>query len=73
MSPRDVAEALLRRWYVLLLGLLLTAAGAYPVLRPTPEFLSSAVVVLKPPVTGNQVRRLRISRRGVLISVEAFG
>lgn len=58
MSPRDVAEALLRRWYVLLLALLLTAAGAYPVLRPTPEYLSSAVVVLKPPVTGNQPNQL---------------
>ncbi|MFF1299815.1 MULTISPECIES: hypothetical protein [unclassified Streptomyces] len=58
MSPRDVAEALLRRWYVLLLGLLLTASGAYPVLRPTPEYLSSAVVVLKPPATGNQPNQL---------------
>ncbi|MEU6352777.1 hypothetical protein ABZ896_26195 [Streptomyces sp. NPDC047072] len=58
MSPRDVAEALLRRWYVLLLALLLTAAGAYQVLRPAPEYLSSAVVVLKPPVTGNQPNQL---------------
>ncbi|MEU1055510.1 hypothetical protein [Streptomyces sp. NPDC005876] len=58
MSPRDVAEALLRRWYVLLLGLLLTAAGAYPVLHPAPRYLSSAVVVLKPPVTGNQPNQL---------------
>ena len=58
MSPRDVAEALLRRWYVLLLALLLTAVGAYPVLRPAPEYLSSAVVVLKPPVTGNQPNQL---------------
>ncbi|MFF7450171.1 MULTISPECIES: hypothetical protein [unclassified Streptomyces] len=58
MSPRDVAEALLRRWYVLLLALVLTAAGAYPVLRPAPEYLSSAVVVLKPPVTGNQPNQL---------------
>ncbi|MES5817770.1 hypothetical protein [Streptomyces sp. RG80] len=58
MSPRDVAEALLRRWYVLVLALLLTAAGAYPVLRPTPQYLSSAVVVLKPPATGNQPNQL---------------
>lgn len=58
MSPRDVAEALLRRWYVLLLALLLTAAGAYRVLHPTPQYLSSAVVVLKPPVTGNQPNQL---------------
>ncbi|MDX2545665.1 hypothetical protein ACOT81_02985 [Streptomyces sp. WI04-05B] len=58
MSPRDVAEALLRRWYVLVLALLLTAAGAYPVIRPAPEYLSSAVVVLKPPVTGNQPNQL---------------
>ncbi|MEU6230858.1 hypothetical protein [Streptomyces sp. NPDC047042] len=58
MSPRDVAEALLRRWYVLVLALLLTAAAAYPVLRPAPQYLSSAVVVLKPPVTGNQPNQL---------------
>ena len=58
MSPRDVAEALLRRWYVLVLALLLTAAGAYEVLHPTPQYLSSAVVVLKPPVTGNQPNQL---------------
>jgi hypothetical protein len=58
VSPRDVAEALLRRWYVLLLALLLTAAGAYRVLHPAPQYLSSAVVVLKPPVTGNQPNQL---------------
>ncbi|MFJ3306739.1 hypothetical protein ACIPSA_27165 [Streptomyces sp. NPDC086549] len=58
MSPRDVAEALLRRWYVLLLALALTAAGAYKVLHPAPQYLSSAVVVLKPPVTGNQPNQL---------------
>ncbi|MEU9453453.1 hypothetical protein [Streptomyces sp. NPDC048277] len=58
MSPRDVAEALLRRWYVLLLALALTAAGAYKVLHPAPQYLSSAVIVLKPPVTGNQPNQL---------------
>lgn len=58
MSPRDVAEALLRRWYVLVLALLATAAAAYPVVRPAPQYLSSAVVVLKPPVTGNQPNQL---------------
>ncbi|MFG2936782.1 hypothetical protein [Streptomyces sp. NPDC048282] len=58
MSPRDVAEALLRRWYVLLLALALTAAGAYKALHPAPRYLSSAVVVLKPPVTGNQPNQL---------------
>lgn len=58
MSPRDVAEALLRRWYVLLLALALTAAGAYKVLHAAPQYLSSAVVVLKPPVTGNQPNQL---------------
>jgi hypothetical protein len=58
VSPRDVAEALLRRWYVCVLALLLTAVGAYPVIRPAPQYLSSAVVVLKPPVTGNQPNQL---------------
>jgi hypothetical protein len=54
VSPDEVVLALLRRWYVLLFAALLTAAGAYHVLRPGPQFISSAVVVVKPPVTGNQ-------------------
>jgi hypothetical protein len=58
VSPREVAEALLRRWYVLLLALALTAAGAYKVLHTAPQYQSSAVVVLKPPVTGNQPNQL---------------
>ncbi|MEU4653985.1 hypothetical protein AB0G32_08595 [Streptomyces sp. NPDC023723] len=58
MSPRDVAEALLRRWYVALLGLVLTAAGGWQVLHTAPRYLSSAVIVLKPPATGNQPNQL---------------
>ncbi|WP_225847064.1 hypothetical protein [Streptomyces sp. HPF1205] len=58
MSPGEVLLALLRRWYVLLLAAALTAVGAHHVLRPAPRFLSSAVVVLKPPVTGNQPNQL---------------
>ncbi|MFD4560229.1 hypothetical protein ACFWP5_38940 [Streptomyces sp. NPDC058469] len=54
MSPGNVADALLRRWYVLVVALLLTAAGAYQVVRPVPQYVGSAVVVLKPPVTQNQ-------------------
>jgi hypothetical protein len=54
VSPGEVVLALLRRWYVLVLALLLTLAGAYEVLRPPREFVSSAVIVVKPPVTGNQ-------------------
>lgn len=58
MSPGNVADALLRRWYVLVAALLLTAAGAYQVLRPAPQYVGSAVVVLKPPVTRNQPNQL---------------
>lgn len=58
MSPGNVADALLRRWYVLVVALLLTAAGAYHVVRPTPQYVGSAVVVLKPPVTQNQPNQL---------------
>lgn len=54
MSPGNVADALLRRWYVVVVALLLAAAGAYQVVRPTPQYVGSAVVVLKPPVTQNQ-------------------
>ncbi|MFF7238851.1 hypothetical protein [Streptomyces collinus] len=54
MSPGNVADALLRRWYVVVVALLLTAAGAYQVVRPAPRYVGSAVVVLKPPVTRNQ-------------------
>lgn len=58
MSPGNVADALLRRWYVVLAALLLTAAGVYHVARPAPQFVGSAVVVLKPPVTRNQPNQL---------------
>jgi hypothetical protein len=58
VSPEAFVGALLRRWYVLLLALLLTAAGAYHVLKPTQLYRASAVVVLKPPVTGNQPNQL---------------
>ncbi|SEO07169.1 hypothetical protein SAMN05216267_1016146 [Actinacidiphila rubida] len=54
MSPEDVVRALVRRWYVLLVALAVTAAGAYHELKPPLVYRSSAVVVLKPPVTGNQ-------------------
>ncbi|MEU8032108.1 hypothetical protein AB0C13_26270 [Streptomyces sp. NPDC049099] len=58
MSPGNVADALLRRWYVVVVALLLTAAGAYHVVRPAPQYVGSAVVVLKPPVTRNQPNQL---------------
>lgn len=32
--------------------------GAYHVLRPQTQFVSSAVIVVKPPVTGNQPNQL---------------
>jgi hypothetical protein len=49
-----MVRALARRWYVLLLAFAVTCAGAYHELRPPPLYRSSAVVVLKPPVTDNQ-------------------
>jgi hypothetical protein len=58
VSPGEVVLALLRRWYVLGFALLLTVAGAYQVSRPPREFVSSAVIVVKPPVTGNQPNQL---------------
>ncbi|MFI8304451.1 hypothetical protein ACIF80_13510 [Streptomyces sp. NPDC085927] len=58
MSPGNVVDALLRRWYVLVVALLLTAAGAHQVVRPAPRYAGSAVVVLKPPVTQNQPNQL---------------
>ncbi|MFC9297131.1 hypothetical protein ACFTWH_17410 [Streptomyces sp. NPDC057011] len=58
MSPGELVRALRRRWYVLVLAMALAAAGAYQVLRPSPTYLSSAIVVLKPPVTGNQPNQL---------------
>ncbi|MCX5063195.1 hypothetical protein OG895_38555 [Streptomyces sp. NBC_00201] len=58
MSPGNVADALLRRWYVVVVAFLLTVAGAYYVVRPTPQYVGSAVVVLKPPVTQNQPNQL---------------
>ncbi|MFE2552134.1 hypothetical protein ACFXGI_26780 [Streptomyces sp. NPDC059355] len=51
-------RTLRRRWYVLILVAALAAAGALQVLRPTQTYVSSAIVVLKPPVTGSQPNQL---------------
>ncbi|MFB6614463.1 hypothetical protein ACFCV9_09620 [Streptomyces sp. NPDC056367] len=53
-----MVRALLRRWYVLAVAMALAAVGALQVLRPSPTYLSSAIVVLKPPVTGTQPNQL---------------
>jgi hypothetical protein len=58
VSPGNVADALIRRWYIVVVALLLTAAGGYHVYRPASQYAGSAVVVLKPPVTGNQPNQL---------------
>ncbi|MBT2477407.1 hypothetical protein [Streptomyces sp. ISL-94] len=58
MSPGELVRALRRRWYVLVVVMLLAAAGALHVLRPDRTYVSSAVVVLKPPVTGSQPNQL---------------
>ncbi|MFJ4777204.1 hypothetical protein [Streptomyces sp. NPDC088762] len=58
VSPGELVRALRRRWYVLLVVVLLAAAGGAQVLRPDPTYVSSAVVVLKPPVTGSQPNQL---------------
>ncbi|MFG2868389.1 hypothetical protein [Streptomyces sp. NPDC048338] len=58
MSPEGLVGVLLRRWYVLALVLLVTTAACYPALRPEPRFLSSAVLVVKPPRTDNQPNQL---------------
>ncbi|MGW2996481.1 hypothetical protein ACWDA9_33755, partial [Streptomyces sp. NPDC001193] len=51
-------RTLRRRWYVLTLVAALAAAGALQVLRPAQTYVSSAIVVLKPPVTGSQPNQL---------------
>ncbi|MEC4574207.1 hypothetical protein ACR3S4_27205 [Streptomyces sp. CH8.1] len=58
VSPGELVRALRRRWYVLVVAVLLAAAGAAAVLRPQPVHLSSAIVVLKPPVTSRQPNQL---------------
>ncbi|MFJ3923361.1 hypothetical protein [Streptomyces sp. NPDC090022] len=58
MSPGELFRALRRRWYVLVLAAVVAAAGALQVLRPTRTYVSSAIVVLKPPVTGGQPNQL---------------
>ncbi|MCX5129584.1 hypothetical protein [Streptomyces sp. NBC_00347] len=58
MSPGELFRTLRRRWYVLVLAAVLAAAGALQVLRPTTTYVSTAIVVLKPPVTGNQPNQL---------------
>ncbi|MFB7465250.1 hypothetical protein ACFCZ1_17470 [Streptomyces sp. NPDC056224] len=58
MSPGELVRALRRRWYVLLVAVVLAAAGAQQLLHPARTYLSTAIVVLKPPVTGSQPNQL---------------
>ncbi|MFF5973158.1 hypothetical protein ACFY7C_16705 [Streptomyces sp. NPDC012769] len=58
LTPEGLARVLLRRWYVLVLAALVTAAACYPALRPAPRYQSSAVLVVKPPRTDNQPNQL---------------
>ncbi|MGW1773806.1 hypothetical protein [Streptomyces sp. NPDC002104] len=58
MSPGELFRTLRRRWYVLVLAAVVAAVGALQVLRPTTTYVSTAIVVLKPPVTGNQPNQL---------------
>ncbi|MFJ3905513.1 Wzz/FepE/Etk N-terminal domain-containing protein [Streptomyces sp. NPDC090025] len=58
LTPEGLTRVLLRRWYVLLLTALVTAAACYPALRPPPRYQSSAVLVVKPPRTDNQPNQL---------------
>ncbi|MFI8965795.1 hypothetical protein ACIGO8_27210 [Streptomyces sp. NPDC053493] len=58
LTPEGLARVLLRRWYVLVLAVLVTGAACYPALRPAPRYLSSAVLVVKPPRTDNQPNQL---------------
>ncbi|MGW7436403.1 hypothetical protein [Streptomyces sp. NPDC054849] len=58
MSPGELVRALRRRWYVLVVAAVLAAAGAVQVLHPARTYLSTAIVVLKPPVTDNQPNQL---------------
>ncbi|MCJ0874389.1 hypothetical protein [Streptomyces sp. AP-93] len=58
MSPGELFRTLRRRWYVLVLAAVVAAAGALQVLRPTTTYVSTAIVVLKPPVTSNQPNQL---------------
>ncbi|MFE9257679.1 hypothetical protein [Streptomyces sp. NPDC006879] len=54
MLPGELVRALRRRWYVLVVAVALAAFGAQQVLHPEQKYVSSAIVVLKPPVTGRQ-------------------
>ncbi|MEU9253463.1 hypothetical protein AB0D66_16620 [Streptomyces sp. NPDC048270] len=58
VPPGELVRALRRRWYVLVVAMLCAAAGTAAVLRPAPVHSSSAIVVLKPPVTGSQPNQL---------------
>ncbi|MEU6864695.1 hypothetical protein ABZ924_15660 [Streptomyces sp. NPDC046876] len=58
MSPGELFRTLRRRWYVLVVAAVLAAAGAVQVLRPAPTYVSSAIVVVKPPVTGTHPNQL---------------
>lgn len=51
MFLSDMAGVLERRWYVILVGALLTAAAASPVVHTQDRFLASEVLMIQPPVS----------------------
>ncbi|WP_426510445.1 hypothetical protein ACPPVO_07030 [Dactylosporangium sp. McL0621] len=51
MYMTDVLRALSRRWYVVVVGVVLTAALGYQAARVTPVYLASEVLVVKYPVS----------------------
>jgi hypothetical protein len=51
MYMNDVLRALSRRWYIVLLGVVLTAGLGYQATRVTPIYLASEVLVVKYPVS----------------------
>src|SRR5690349_2896420 len=51
MFLSDMAAVLERRWYLIIVGALLTAAAASPAVKTQDRFLASEVLMIQPPVS----------------------
>jgi hypothetical protein len=68
VSPREVLEALRRRWYVVVAGLLLTALTGWLVTHPQPTYRAVTVIALQPPQTPVHPNRLLDLRPSIALT-----
>ncbi len=68
MSPREVVQALLRRWPIWLTVLIVTSVAGWFVAHPTPTFTATEIVAVQPPATPQMPNKLTDIRPSLAIT-----